>query len=905
VCRWVPGLVRGRFPVEISCAVLHLSRMRGKPRGFVKTTSSFPDGSSSAAGQPRTIAVLIDYVDQLSWGYETQLRAGCERACVAQGLNLMFVVGRPVGGTGHGDSAHNQLYRLVHRDSIDGAVLASAVLANQCGVDGIARFCQGFEDIPLCSVGVEVPDVPSIVVDNGPGMQAMVEHFIVEHGRRRIAFIGGPEKNPDAAERLRIYRQVLATHGIAFDPALLVMGDFTIPSGSDAMREIIDRHVDFDAVIGANDGLALGAMDALAAAGRRVPHQVSVAGFDDIVISRFSNPPLTTSRQPTEEIGALAIQCVVDQIDGKQVAPLIRIPVRATIRHSCGCSLRETIGGSIGVPSDAASHRDFLQRNGQSLEDQIRDRINADSVVGLDTPRRLISALGEEFAGNPGAFLRAFEAILAKVGDDNEFHDQLQLVITMLRDECNAAGLRQLDDVWDAARCAAALENSRFQARQRFRNERTYQALLRCGERVSCASDLVNLRWTLVEELPLIPVETVCIALRVDDSLQDFVPFCHIRNGLLIEPLTGPIPASRVLGMNQVPDGWRHTTYVLPLTFESECLGTAVFEPEFGLGVCSMLCEQISFAIKSLELREEIVQKTILHERSVQERLAATERMQALSIMAGGVAHDLNSVLSPLVTLPGMVLRLLDELGVADRDDGLRLRRYIDVMRVAGLRATETIKDLMTLGRNEDADKSPLDLNWVVSCCLGAEPLLTIESERRRVDVRLDLYPSPLVILGTQHHVERAISNLLRNAVEATGDSGTISISSSCQHLMQPLHGYETVHAGNYAVVSISDTGRGIPAEWIGRIFEPFFTKKQLGHQSGSGLGLSIVLGVVKEHRGFVDVISRDGKGTTFSLYFPLSANLQEGSRDTFPSASTNQRQSSPAEDLGGHSSIS
>ena len=115
----------------------------------------------------------------------------------------------------------------------------------------------------------------------------------------------------------------------------------------------------------------------------------------------------------------------------------------------------------------------------------------------------------------------------------------------------------------------------------------------------------------------------------------------------------------------------------------------------------------------------------------------------------------------------------------------------------------------------------------------------------------------------------RAISNLVRNAVEAIRGIGQVVIKLRKVHLSKPLDGYESVDPGDYAALSVSDSGDGIPEHDLSRIFEPFFSRKKVAPQSGSGLGLAIVHGVVKEHDGFVDVASRVGSGTTFTLYLP------------------------------------
>ena len=372
------------------------------------------------------------------------------------------------------------------------------------------------------------------------------------------------------------------------------------------------------------------------------------------------------------------------------------------------------------------------------------------------------------------------------------------------------------------------------------------------------------------QELPLVPINDLFVAVRSPEG-QGLRPIIGIRDGRSVEIPEASVDTTHFLQLVHGYFDRRMTALVLPLTFETKYLGAAVIVPQSGLGACAMLREQISFALNTIELHEELAKRTALHERSVQERTAATARMETLSVIAGGVAHDLNSVLSPLVALPDVILSLVSQLGVDSLPEGQRLRGYVGTIKLAASRATETIRDLMTLGRQGRTSKMRLDLSCVAASCVDAESLLAQRLEGANVRVELDLSPQPLFVNASQYHIERAISNLIRNAVEAIGDRGTLTVRTAIARFDRPARGLEPVAPGEYALVGISDTGPGIPRELLNRVFEPFFTNKTLRDSSGSGLGLSIVRGVVKEHEGYIDVSSEQGRGTTFTLYFPLA----------------------------------
>jgi CheY-like chemotaxis protein len=198
----------------------------------------------------------------------------------------------------------------------------------------------------------------------------------------------------------------------------------------------------------------------------------------------------------------------------------------------------------------------------------------------------------------------------------------------------------------------------------------------------------------------------------------------------------------------------------------------------------------------------------------------------------------------------------------------------VEIIKAAALRAAQTIKDLLTLGRQGRTVKENLDLNRVVKVC-RAEALIRLASDTsRQVALDVDYAPGGLTVRASESQLARAVGNLIHNAVEAIDTHGQVLVKTRRERVRSPLGRYETIPAGHYAVLIVSDNGCGIDPQDLGRVFEPFFTKKRTGDSTGSGLGLAIVHGVVKEHDGFIDVTSTPGKGTTFSLYLPLAETV-------------------------------
>ena len=246
---------------------------------------------------------------------------------------------------------------------------------------------------------------------------------------------------------------------------------------------------------------------------------------------------------------------------------------------------------------------------------------------------------------------------------------------------------------------------------------------------------------------------------------------------------------------------------------------------------------------------------------SLEDRLQRSEKMEALGQLASGVAHDLNNVLG--------ILSGYSELLLAEIPEGSRSRGHVEKILQSTEKGAAIIQDLLAMTGRGIIASSMINLNSVVQDFLKAPIFDKLQSYHPHVTFMTECDKNLLNIKGDSIHLEKTIMNLLSNAAESISGNGAVIIQTENRYLDKPVHGYDTVKEGDYAVLKVSDTGTGIPAENIKKIFEPFYTKKTLG-RSGTGLGLAIVWGTVKDHNGYIDVQTEKGQGTTFTLYFPV-----------------------------------
>ena len=266
----------------------------------------------------------------------------------------------------------------------------------------------------------------------------------------------------------------------------------------------------------------------------------------------------------------------------------------------------------------------------------------------------------------------------------------------------------------------------------------------------------------------------------------------------------------------------------------------------------------------NIDLKHEIeVRERAEHERRrLETQLAHSHKMEAIGTLAGGVAHDLNNVLSATVSYPDLILM--------DLPKESPLRTPILTIQESGIKAAAIVQDLLTLARRGVVVTEVINLNQVINSYLESPEFERLIELFPNAKIESNLEMDLLNIMGSPVHLSKTAMNLVSNAAEAMADGGNMLISTESKYIDKPIKGYDNIKEGDYAVLTVSDTGEGISAENLERIFEPFFTKKIMG-RSGTGLGMAVVWGTVKDHKGYIDVQSTEGKGTTFTLYFPVT----------------------------------
>ncbi len=275
----------------------------------------------------------------------------------------------------------------------------------------------------------------------------------------------------------------------------------------------------------------------------------------------------------------------------------------------------------------------------------------------------------------------------------------------------------------------------------------------------------------------------------------------------------------------------------------------------------SMFSDSFRQMVASLKDDRKQRDDALLKEKEIEEKLRKVQKMEAIGLLAGGVAHDLNNILSGIVSYPELLLLKIPE--------DSELREPLEVIQQSGLRASEVVADLLTVARGVAATRVVRNVNDLIHEYLASpeyERLLVLFSE---VICRLELAKELHNISCSPVHIKKCIMNLMHNAMEAVGEYGTIRVATRNQFVEKAFTTHPNMSPGNYIVISVADDGGGISKKDLDCIFEPFYSSKIMG-RSGTGLGLTVVWNSVKDHDGVI-VVESDSKGTVFEMYFPVT----------------------------------
>ena len=586
-----------------------------------------PATSIEAARPRRRFGVLLD---ALYNEYASMLVTAFELEARQRDVDLFCFAGGALHSLAGHELSRNRCYDLVSEHALDAIVVLSLSASGEMLENFLARYPR----LPIVTVGHEVAGVPVVVADNGSGMRDAVMHLISGHGRRRVVFLRGPVENQEAQARFQAYRDALRDFGLPYDPALVLMAEFETEGGRRAMRELLERGTDFDAVVGANDFSTLGALSVLRERDIDVPQRVAVVGFDDAEEARGASPTLSTVRQPYFELAQHALDTLTAVLDGKPTPERLVLGSRLVRRRSCGCL-------SDGAPSDAPPSLSTRPVSFADAFEQLRPELATELVSsgkraraalerGFEGP--LLDALAEALGHvSDRRLIERLDAVLSRTievnGDVVAWQTTLSLLRSRLLPYVRADSKRwmRLEDVWHRLRVLVADAIDREQRALRTEAERSATILTDTSQSLITSFDLESLPRSLAERLPALGIRSCFLALYEgwgSPPERSRLLVAYDRGQLLDMPAGGAVFDTRRLAPPEMLQDRRRAMVVEPLFFESTQLGFALFE----LGprrrvVYELLRELVSAALHGAELLRRVAHEAAERQKAEKQRL--------------------------------------------------------------------------------------------------------------------------------------------------------------------------------------------------------------------------------------------------------------------------------------------
>ena len=557
---------------------------------------------------------------------------GVADAASKMDVDLIIYPGSTLNSPVDFEKQGNLLFESVVQTAfLDGLIIWTGALDWFVSEVELKAFVQRFAGIPTISVETPLPGIPTISVGNYQGMWDLVQHLLVVHAYRRIAFVGGPEGHGGVSKRYEAYCDCLVAHDIPFDPELVVAGDFSTYAGKTAVSILIDeRQKEFDAIVTVNDKMAVAAMAELQERGVSVPHHKAVVGFDD---DQTTSLPLTTVYLPFFEMGQIALETCVSLIKSHLVPEFVEMPAELVVRRSCGCLPR-------GLEDDWPVRRTPVL-DPDSIHQEVITAV-IDSIPN-SPPYEVLATLAlaferSIFENKFDSFLSQFDEILLQDVAHNKDLKRWHEVVSVFRVASKRywesdQQVSQAEDLYHQARLLIVDTQRWTYESQVVMAQQMARRLRGIGDSLITAFGLDEVKRLIVAKFPKVGVRQCVVALykaQQDEAVpvQSELLVVYDENGRYALPSTAIWNFTEsVLPPMLLNQEESQVFIIAPLYFREENLGVVVFgvETKDGL-VYETLRMQLSNALKRGLMTKDIQNAQIDLELRVAERTSELVR---------------------------------------------------------------------------------------------------------------------------------------------------------------------------------------------------------------------------------------------------------------------------------------
>jgi DNA-binding LacI/PurR family transcriptional regulator/signal transduction histidine kinase len=579
------------------------------------------------------------FVSKLDYEYQRMIYKGLHDTAKEQNANLICFPGEGINSRDGYQYMANIIYSIAGAECLDGIVILTNTIGHILSQEELIRFCKSYSPLPFLSIGLNLPGIESIITDNNSGMEELIRHLISQHNCRKIALITGPEGHQEAEQRYKTFYNVCTASGLMPDDDYVVRGTFHKHSGEQAVLRLLGANrAKPDAIIASNDSMALGAIEALVDLGLRVPEDIIVVGFDDILESEYFTPPLTTVHQPVTEIGTVAINTILGMIGGNTDTSCIVLPTHCVIRQSCGClpvSVKHKAALQIpGQISGFSQHRAEWEK---TIIDSWADTKNPENrsrgivfPFGQKLEECLDSFHDDMVNERRDGFLPLLNSILRESvlsgSDVSIWYDVIEAMRhATLGYSLSRKEITKAEDIWGKARSLVAETTVRLHEHRRMSTEHWTNRLKEIGNMLITTFDIKRLVSVIEQALKELNVRLLfCNLYSRNEPLprKSKLLFAFDGNGMIeSERLAEEFPSSLLVPPVYDLFITQRTVIMEALYFQDEQLGYLLCEanPDEPL-IYDTLRQQISSALKGAFLVEEIKNHAVTLENEVAKR---------------------------------------------------------------------------------------------------------------------------------------------------------------------------------------------------------------------------------------------------------------------------------------------
>ncbi len=818
---------------------------------------------------------------QLFDEYSVSIWSAIVKAAEEHDIDVVCFIGGAIKDELYFEYQRNPIYGLINKKKIDGLILVANEISQFVGLEKLKKFVKRFSPIPVVNIGVDIENIPCVLVDNKTGMKNLIIHLIEVHGYKNIAFICGPQNSQEALLRYEAYKEVLKEYNINFNKDLVIDGDFQDGSYAKGFTHFINKKLKYDVIVSSNDYMAIRIMNEIKEHNLKVPDDVAVTGFDFNEQSKSVIPKLTTVSQPKYDIGITAFNTLLSILNNKKVPEKQILPTKLIIQQSCGCTKIFEPAVYSKLPKKPSKNQSFSHEEKKLIINVIQHEI------GINCVRLLTKEKRTEYAED------IIDAILTNVKEksDTNFFNKLQKIVMQglkegldayswykiiskifdtLYNYINKKDIRFLEKLYNISLVSIGdmVDYLRSHLEVKYRNR--FLVLYEITERLISIFDLNILINAISEVFPRLGIDNyyVCIYANKQNKREN-AKLLFYKNKDNAIPFESQICKADELMVNILATIKKRISYIVMALFYKDIqIGFILYEiSNMDGAIYESLSVQLSSALRSIELMNEIKKyseeleikvkkRTINLEQAKEELEQANKKLRELDVLKNdfiaNITHDFRSPLTAILNTTDLALKFQTQSPEDNHENyntiysaSLRLRKSID--RLLDLAKIDAHGITLNVSKVNIVSLLNNVIDFYSSSVVGSG----IKILRKLPDSEIKNFYTDI------EKFDEAIHNIISNAIKFVDpEKGIITVELTEQ---------------KYTIrIRVTDNGIGIAKDKLRVIFNRFeqvYNNGNINKIRGTGIGLSYAKQLIEYMKGKIWAESEgQGKGAQFII---------------------------------------